>query len=70
MAEGSKLYLNGDYNQSDIGHKSGLKTFVEIVKNIQGVGYRELDENFQMRGRLVQEIDNSYRKYLNKNLHN
>ena len=70
MAEGSKLYLNGDYNQSDIGHKSGLKTFVEIVKNIQGVGYKELDENFQMRGRLVQEIDNSYRKYLNKNLHN
>jgi len=70
IAEGSKLYLNGDYNQSDIGHKSGLKTFVDIVKNIQGVGYKELDESFQMRGRLVQEIDNSYRKYLNKNLHN
>lgn len=66
MAEGSKLYLNGDYNQSDIGNRSGLKAFVEIVKNIEGIGYEELGENFQMRGRLVQEIDNAYRKYLNK----
>lgn len=66
MAEGSKLYLNGDFFQSDIGNKSGLKAFIEIVKDIRGVGYQELGDEFQMRGRLVQEIDNSYRKYLNK----
>ena len=65
MAEGSKLYLNGDFFQSDIGSKSGLKAFINIVKNIEGVGYEELDDTFQMRGRLVQEIDTAYRKYLN-----
>ena len=65
MAEGSKLYLNGDFFQSDIGNKSGLKTFIDIIKNIEGVGYEELDDTFQMRGRLVQEIDTAYRKYLN-----
>ena len=65
MAEGSKLYLNGDFFQSDIGSKSGLKVFIELVKNIEGVGYEELDDTFQMRGRLVQEIDTAYRKYLN-----
>ena len=65
MAEGSKLYLNGDFFQSDIGNKSGLKVFIDLVKNIEGVGYEELDDTFQMRGRLVQEIDTAYRKYLN-----
>lgn len=65
MAEGSKLYLNGDFFQSDIGNKSGLKVFIDLVKNIGGVGYEELDDTFQMRGRLVQEIDTAYRKYLN-----
>jgi phosphate starvation-inducible PhoH-like protein len=65
MAEGSKLYLNGDFFQSDIGSKSGLKAFIGIVKNIEGIGYEELDDTFQMRGRLVQEIDTAYRKYLN-----
>ena len=61
----TKLYLNGDFFQSDIGSKSGLKVFIELVKNIEGVGYEELDDTFQMRGRLVQEIDTAYRKYLN-----
>lgn len=70
IAEGSKLYLNGDFFQSDIGNKSGLKDFVTITKDIEGVSYIELDDKFQMRGRLVQEIDNSYRKFLNRNLHN
>lgn len=65
MAEGSKLYLNGDFFQSDIGSKSGLKVFIDLVKNIDGIGYEELDDTFQMRGKLVQEIDTAYRKYLN-----
>jgi len=64
IAEGSKLYLNGDFFQSDIGNKSGLKDFVNITKNIEGIKYIELGDEFQMRGRLVQEIDNNYRKFL------
>lgn len=67
MAEGSKLYINSDPNQSDIGHKSGILDFVNIVKNINGVHVEELGQEFQMRGRLVQEIDNNYRKFLKEN---
>lgn len=67
MAEGSKLYINSDPHQSDIGNKSGILDFVSIVKDINGVHVEELGEEFQMRGRLVQEIDNSYRKFLKEN---
>ena len=38
--------------------------FIKIVKDIKGVAVEELGEEFQMRGRLVQEIDNSYRRFL------
>lgn len=64
MAEGSKLYINSDPNQSDIGNKSGILDFCKIVENIEGVCVKELGQEFQMRGRLVQEIDNEYRKFL------
>ncbi len=67
IAEGSKLYINADPNQSDIGNKSGILDFIKIVQNIDGVAVQELGEEFQMRGRLVREIDNAYRKFLNKN---
>ena len=64
LSEGSKLYINSDPNQSDIGNKSGILDFIKIVKDIKGVAVEELGEEFQMRGRLVQEIDNSYRRFL------
>lgn len=66
LAEGSKLYINADPNQSDIGNKSGIKDFVKIVGGIEGVCVKELGGEYQMRGRLVQEIDNKYREFLNK----
>jgi phosphate starvation-inducible protein PhoH len=64
LSEGSKLYINSDPNQSDIGNKSGILDFCKIVENIDGVCVKELGQEFQMRGRLVQEIDNGYRKFL------
>lgn len=64
MSEGSKLYINSDPNQSDIGHKSGILDFCKIIENIEGVCIKELGQEFQMRGRLVQDIDNEYRKFL------
>jgi len=70
MSEGSKLFINSDPNQSDIGNRSGIMDFINIVKHIDGVAVQELDESFQMRGRLVREIDSSYRKFLNKKLQN
>lgn len=64
MAEGSKLFISADPLQSDIGNHSGIRDFIKIVENIQGVCVRELGKEFQMRGRLVQEIDNGYREFL------
>lgn len=65
MAEGSKLYINGCQSQSDIGNKSGFKDFMKIVKDIDGVHVQEMGDEFQMRGRLVTEIDKAHRSFLN-----
>lgn len=63
----STIVLNGDLMQSDIGKKSGLKDFVDILKDIDGVGVIELDSTtFQMRNPLIIEINKAYRNFLNK----
>lgn len=64
LAEGSKLYINGCRTQSDIGNKSGFKDFINIVKNIDGVCVFEMGDEYQMRGRLVTEIDKAHRKFI------
>ncbi len=64
LSSSSKLYINGDLFQSDI-RNSGLKVFTDITKNIEGVGYRELDDSYQMRNPMIVEINRAYRKYLN-----
>lgn len=66
LSEGSKLYINGDVNQSDIGNKSGLSKFLEIVDGIEGISHKHLGAEFQMRGRLAQEISDAYEKHLTK----
>lgn len=66
LADGSKLFINGDVNQSDIGNKSGLRDFLKITSNIEGVFHKELGAEFQMRGRLAQEIGEAYDKFINK----
>lgn len=66
LAEGSKLYINGCKSQSDIGNRSGFKDFIDIVKDIEGVHVEELGDQFQMRGRLVTEIDRAHRNFLKK----
>jgi phosphate starvation-inducible protein PhoH len=65
LAEGSKLYINGCKTQSDIGNKSGFKDFIDIVKDINGVCVFEMGDEYQMRGRLVTDIDKAHRKFLN-----
>lgn len=66
LAEGSKLYINGCTSQSDIGNKSGFKDFMNIVKDIDGICIQKLGDEFQMRGRLVMEIDRAHRNFINK----
>lgn len=67
ISDGSKLYINGCQSQSDIGNRSGFKNFMDIVKNIEGVHVEKLGDEFQMRGRLVTEIDRAHRNFIGKN---
>lgn len=64
MSNGSKLYINGCQSQSDIGNRSGFKNFMDIVKDIEGVHVEKLGDEFQMRGRLVTEIDRAHREFI------
>lgn len=64
MSDGSKLYMNGCVTQSDIGNRSGFNDFMEMVKNIEGIHIEKLGDEYQMRGRLVTEIDKAHRKFL------
>ncbi len=62
----SKLFINADQNQSDIGRASGLKDFLKIMENVNGVGILELDpEVHQMRNPMIVEINRNYRDFLN-----
>jgi phosphate starvation-inducible protein PhoH len=65
VADSSKLILNGDTMQSDIKN-SGFATFIELYKNVEGINYMYLDDSYQMRSRLIVEINKIYREYLNK----
>lgn len=68
VSSSSKLFLNGDPDQSDIGRKSGFKDFIKIVENIEGVGVMELGEEFQVRNPMIVKMNREYRKFLeNKN---
>lgn len=62
----SKLFCNGDPNQSDVGNRSGLKDFLKIVKDIQGIEVLELDpEIHQMRNPMITKLNRNYVKFLN-----
>lgn len=68
ISESSKLFINGDPRQSDIGRKSGFKDFIKITENIEGVDWRELGSEFQMRNKLITDIDEAYVNFLLKNV--
>lgn len=65
VAANSKIFINGDPLQSDIGKASGLKRFIEIVKDVDGVDVMELGEEHQVRNPMIVDINRNYRKYLN-----
>lgn len=57
----SKLFINADMLQSDIGNKSGLMDFLTIMSGIQGVGILELDPvKHQMRRKIITDINKKY----------
>lgn len=62
----SKLIIEGDLNQSDIGRKSGFKDFIEITENIKGMNKIHLGDEHQTRNKMIIELTKSYQKFLEK----
>ena len=62
MGPDSKVIITGDQSQIDLPKKqtSGLIEAMNVLKNIKGVGFVELDEGDVVRHRLVKEIIKAY----------
>lgn len=68
LPETSKLFINGDWMQSDLGNKSGLNDFLECISGVEGVGIAILDpEVHQMRRKVINEISDNYLNVLKRN---
>lgn len=50
-----RLFFCGDFNQSDLGGKSGIKEFMSILKKMKSFSLIEFDQNDIVRSGLVRE---------------
>ena len=62
----SQMILMGDFYQTDI-KDSGLKDFINITKGVDSIYQIELDDTYQKRARIITEIFNNYKKFVDKN---
>lgn len=62
MGKNAKFIITGDPSQIDLpkNQQSGLKSSMEILKNIEGIGFIYLDENDVVRHPLVRKILKAY----------
>jgi len=61
LPQNSKMFINGDESQSDLGKKSGLNDFLESISGVDGVGIAILDPDIhQMRRKQITEITKNY----------
>jgi phosphate starvation-inducible PhoH-like protein len=65
MGFGSKAIITGDITQIDLprGKSSGLKTVMDILEDISGIGFIYFSEKDVVRHKLVQDIIKAYEKY-------
>ncbi len=65
LGQNSKLIINGDKTQIDLGHnqKSGLIEAIRILKDIKGIEFVELDEKDVVRHPVVKDIIKAYDKF-------
>ena len=61
----SKMVVTGDITQIDLpdGKKSGLKTVIKILKNVDGIEVVNFNKKDVVRHRIVQDIIDAYEKY-------
>lgn len=61
LPQSSKMFINGDGSQSDLGMKSGLNDFLESISGVDNCAIAILDsEKHQMRRRELVEITRNY----------
>jgi phosphate starvation-inducible PhoH-like protein len=62
MGVNSKVIVTGDKSQVDLpkNQKSGLAESLEILRNVKGIGFVELEAKDVVRHRLVRSIINAY----------
>jgi len=63
MKESSKMIVLTDPFQSDIKN-TGIHNLIDILSDVEGVGIRELGEEFQMRSPLIQTIYKKYKSFI------
>lgn len=65
LGYGSRAVITGDITQIDLpdGKKSGLKSVINILKNVEGIGFMFFDTSDVVRHKLVQDIIKAYEKY-------
>ncbi|MBR1763293.1 MAG: PhoH family protein, partial [Eubacterium sp.] len=64
----SKMVVTGDITQIDLpdGKKSGLKTVLNILKDVDDIAITYFNQKDVVRHRLVQDIIKAYEKYEEK----
>lgn len=65
MGQNTKMIINGDMTQIDLPRsvKSGLKEACEILREVKGIGFVEMNEKDIVRHKLVTRIVNAYEKH-------
>lgn len=67
LGEDSMLVMNGDVEQTDLKENSGLPAAIEILENIDGVGFVEFTIDDIVRSGIVKDIIIGYHNYEKKN---
>ncbi len=65
LGENSKMIINGDLSQVDLpsGTKSGLRESINILKNVEEIGFLEFSDSDVVRNPLVSKIVKQYEKF-------
>jgi len=65
MGQNTKMIITGDMTQIDLPHavKSGLKEACEVLRDVPGISFIQMNEKDIVRHKLVTRIVNAYNKY-------
>jgi len=68
LGHGSKAVITGDITQIDLpdGKKSGLRSVIKILKDVDGIGFMFFEKRDIVRHKLVQDIIRAYEQYEKK----